>query len=97
MPVAAVMVILYVLAAAFLCVVDFVVVPCDEPPDDVDELCVVLGLWVVVDGVGSGAFGVPPDPAPRNTSDAIATIAASAIRTMLVSRRWRDGVRRDGG
>ena len=52
---------------------------------------------VVVDGVGSGVFGVPPDPAPRNTSDAIATIAASAIRTMLVSRRWRDGVRRDGG
>ena len=73
------------------------VVPCDEPPDDVVEPCVVLGLCVVVDGVGSGVFGVPPDPAPRNTSDAIATIAASAIRTMLVSRRWRDGVRRDGG
>ena len=73
------------------------VAPCDEPPDDVVEPCVVLGLCVVVDGVGSGAFGVPPDPAPRNTSDAIATIAASAIRTMLVSRRWRDGVRRDGG
>ena len=73
--------------AALVCLWVFSVVPvCDVESEVGVEPVLVVG----VDGGGGRlTFAGPAKLKPKKTIDAIATIAASTISTMLVSRRCR--------